>query len=268
MTVSLAVAWVTAAGPIVIGVLAGIALGLLIRKSINYFSKIEAVGVRSPIAMMEVGGTDQVKAQLFFKPRFTTVPVVPVPGNITFYKDAGAGLIYNLSNGGSSNTMPANLIATETLTGVQVGVETMGVSGSNSAGTAFDPVGVEVHVVATQPDSITFYRLAIKQAIKWWETGLLGNLRININSSPPGGLCDEWMDWAADWLRHLNKDDICKIEKCLSAGGTHNYLRITLCNGTVLYLDPWRRPDDPVFPKDDYERDYGLPSDAALYWQR
>ncbi len=35
---------------------------------------------------------------------------------------------------------------------------------------------------------------------------------------------------------------------------SHNYLRITLCDGTVLYLDPWRRPSDPVFGKDEYGR--------------
>lgn len=264
----LAAVWVTAIGPIVIGFAAGVAIGLLIRVAINYFSKIEVVGVLSPIAIMEVGGTDIVRAQLFFKPRFTTVPVVPVPGNITFYKDAATGVIYSLSNSGSSHTVPANLTASETLTGVQVGVEVMGVSGSDSGGTAFDAVGVEVHVVATQPGWMTFYRLAIKHAIEWWETGLLGNLRININSSPPGGLCDEWMDWAADWLANLNREDICKIEKCLSANGSHNYLRITLCDGTVFYLDPWINPDDPVFSQGDYEHDHGLPSDASVHWQR
>jgi hypothetical protein len=268
MNVVYAAVWYAATGPIIIGALAGIALGLLIRKAMNYFSLIRMVGVRSPIAIMEVGGTDQTKAQLFYKPRYTTQRAAPVNGTITFYKDSNTGIIYDLSNAGASHTLTAAPTATETLTGVQVGMEILSVSGSDIAGIPFDPMGVEVHVVANQPDSITFYRLAIQLAIQWWLTGALGNLRININSHPPAGLCDEWMDWAADWLQFINKGDICKIEKCLSPNGSHNYLRITMCDETVFYLDPWIRPSDPVFGKDEYEDEHSSPGDAYVYWER
>ena len=261
-----AAVWFTAIGPLAIGFVIGVLLGILIRMAINYFSLLRLVGVRSPIAIMEVGGNDQVKAQLFFKPRFTTAMPAPVNGTITFYKDPAAGLIYNLSNGAASDTIAANTIATETLTGTSLGTEVLSVMGSDTAGNVFVPRGIDVHVVQNQTGSLTFYRLAVRLALKWWLTGLLGNLRININSNPPAGLCDQWMDWAAEWLISIGKGDICKIEKCLSASGGHNYLRITMCDGTVYYLDPWRRPDDPIFGKSEYEDKYGKPSDAYDFW--
>jgi hypothetical protein len=267
-TIPITAAWFSPGGLIVIAALGGFAIGMGLRWAVNYFSLIRMVGVWSPISIMEVGGNDTVKAQLFQKPRFTVAQVVPVAGSITFYKDANTGVIYNLSNGGTQRTVTANMTATETLTGVQVGQEVMGVMGSDNAGNAFDAMGINVHVVDPQPDSITFYRLAIKLALEWWETGLLGNLRININSHPPGGLCDQWMDWAFDWLQNIDKGDVCKIEKCLSTDGGHNYLRVTMCDDTVYYLDPWIRPDDPVFGKDEYEDDYGLPSDIKDTWTK
>ena len=251
-----------------IAFLGGIALGLGLRVAFNYFSLIRVVGVHSPVAIMEVGGTDKIKARLFYKSRFSTAQVVPVNGTITYWQDGAiTNHVYNLSNGQTSNAFAAQPTVTETLTGTQIGNEVMGVRGTDTAGNAYDRMGVNVRVVANQPDSVTFYRVAIRISIEWWETGLLGNLRININSSPPAGLCDQWMDWAADWLQYINKGDICRIEKCLSADGTHNYLRITLRGGAVIYLDPWRRPSDPVFDKDEFEDDYGLPVNVHVYYE-
>jgi hypothetical protein len=263
----IAAVWFTALGPIAIGVALGVLLALLIRTGMNFFSLHRLVGVRSPIAIMEVGGNDQVNAQLFFKPRYTRAMPTPVNGTIVFSKDPAAGVIYSLSNGGTTNTVAATPTATETLTGLSVGTEVLGVRGTDTAGNVFVPRGIEVHVVARQPDSLSLYRLAIRLATQWWLTGLLGNLRVNINSSPPGGLCDEWMDWAADWLIRMNKGDICKIEKCVTDDGKHNYLRITTCEGVVYYLDPWRRPDNPVFSKDEYEARYGAGS-GYTHWTK
>ncbi len=262
-----AAVWFTALGPIVIGGLLGVLLALLIRTGINFFSQHRLVGVRSPIAIMEVGGNDQVNAQLFFKPRFTRAMPTPVNGTIVFYKDPSAGVIYNLSNGGTANTVAATPTATERLIGLSVGTEILSVRGTDAAGNVFVPRGIEVHVVARQPDSLSFYRLAIRLATQWWLTGPLGNIRININSNPPAGLCDEWMDWAADWLITINKGDICKIEKCVTDDGKHNYLRITTCEGIVYYLDPWRRPENPVFSQAEYERRYGAGS-GYTHWSK
>ncbi len=257
--------WYTPLGALFLGVFGGIAIGLLGRLVISFFSVIRMVGVRSPLAIMEVGGSDQVTAQLFYKPRFTTDRPTPVNGSITFTK---SGSIYSLSNGGGAITKGATPSASELLTGVTLGQDVLQVSGSDTSAISFDAMTVNVHVVANQPDSITYYRLAISHAVDYWYNSPFGNILINTGARPPAGLCDEWMDWGADWLARVNKGDICKIEKCLSANGSHNYLRVTMCDERVFYFDPWMRPKDPVFGKDEYEKEYGNPSDVSTHWQR
>lgn len=263
--------WYLGVGLLVIGgVFLGYVAGKFIGQVYIFFKEITSTGVHSPLAIMEVGKTDTIRAALFYKPSRSNDDLKMMKGVMTFTIDTGRN-VYALSNKGGSITKGADKIASETLTGLAVGKGTLKVFGNDEKPRSYKTVIVHVEVVAKQNSVLDYYKYAVSQAIKYWLNGIIGNFIKNTAKLPPKGLCDEWMNWAIDWLSRNHNNEICRLERAVDTDGLdHNFVRVTMCNGNVYYLDPHGYSDNPVVPQDEWEREHGPPDPIGTYpvWQR
>jgi hypothetical protein len=251
------------AGAVIIGGFLGYVGGKLVGHIYIFFKEIAVVGVHSPLAIMEVGETDNIRSGLFYKPPRSTADLKQINGVITFTK---SGSTYDLSNGGAANIKQASPTTDETLTGTTVGVNTLAVSGTDGTTKTFTPVTVHVETVDHQTSILDYYRLAVSIGIDYWLNGVIGNFIINTAKLSPKGLCDQWMDWAIDWLSRNHKCQICKLEKAVDTDGLdHNFVRVTMCDGTVYYFDAHSYSSDPIQTKADWEAAHGQPDPIGTY---
>jgi hypothetical protein len=86
--------------------------------------------------------------------------------------------------------------------------------------------------------------------------------------------CVDWDDWMLGWLRSHEQGRVSRVEEVFlyrrmdrkrwNWPSAHVAVRVTLKDGAVLYLDPWRYgPERAVRPRAEYERSWGLPD--AVY---
>ena len=86
--------------------------------------------------------------------------------------------------------------------------------------------------------------------------------------------CDAWDDWMLAWLHTHRQGRVARVEEVFFYRklnrqrwywpSAHVAVRITLVDGAVFYLDPWRYgPQRAVRPRAEYERRWGLPD--AVY---
>jgi len=89
-----------------------------------------------------------------------------------------------------------------------------------------------------------------------------------------GKNCDAWDEWMTRWLRTHERDKVQRVEEVFFYRkmtrqrwywpSAHVAVRVTLNNGVVLYLDPWRYgPERAVRQQREYERQWGHPD--AVY---
>ena len=89
-----------------------------------------------------------------------------------------------------------------------------------------------------------------------------------------GKNCDDWDDWMLGWLRTHGRGRVSKVEETFFYRrmdrkrwywpSAHVAVRVTLADGAVFYLDPWRYgPERAVRPRAEYERRWGPPD--AVY---
>ena len=89
-----------------------------------------------------------------------------------------------------------------------------------------------------------------------------------------GKNCDDWDDWMLGWLRTYRQGTVREVEEVFFYRrmdrkrwywpSAHVAVRVTLNDGAVFYLDPWRYgPERAVRPRAEYERRWGLPD--AVY---
>lgn len=87
-----------------------------------------------------------------------------------------------------------------------------------------------------------------------------------------GKKCDAWNDWVAAWLLEHPRADVKLVEETIFHReftekrwywpSEHVAVRVTLTDGTVLYLDPWRYgPADPARTAAKYEAEWGQPDE-------
>lgn len=86
--------------------------------------------------------------------------------------------------------------------------------------------------------------------------------------------CVDWDDWMLGWLRANGRGRVAKVEEVFlyrrmdrkrwNWPSAHVAVRVTLKDGAVFYLDPWRYgPEQAVRPRAEYERRWGPPD--AVY---
>ncbi|SOD02353.1 hypothetical protein SAMN05216486_10323 [bacterium JGI 053] len=89
-----------------------------------------------------------------------------------------------------------------------------------------------------------------------------------------GKNCDDWDDWMLGWLRTHERGTVLGVEEVFFYRrmdrqrwywpSAHVAVRVTLKDGAVFYLDPWRYgPERAVRPRAEYEGRWGLPD--AVY---
>lgn len=90
-----------------------------------------------------------------------------------------------------------------------------------------------------------------------------------------GKNCDAWDEWMMGWLRTHQRDRVARVEEVFFYRkmtrqrwywpSAHVAVRVTLTDGAVLYLDPWRYgPERAVRPRTEYERQWGHPDAVYL----
>jgi hypothetical protein len=89
-----------------------------------------------------------------------------------------------------------------------------------------------------------------------------------------GKNCDAWDEWMLGWLSAHGQGSVREVEEVFFYRrmdrqrwywpSAHVAVRVTLKDGAVFYLDPWRYgPERAVRPRAEYERRWGLPD--AVY---
>jgi hypothetical protein len=89
-----------------------------------------------------------------------------------------------------------------------------------------------------------------------------------------GKNCDAWDEWMLGWLRAHRQGTVRQVEEVFFYRrmdrkrwywpSAHVAVRVTLEDGAVFYLDPWRYgPERAVRPRAEYERRWGPPD--AVY---
>jgi hypothetical protein len=89
-----------------------------------------------------------------------------------------------------------------------------------------------------------------------------------------GKNCDAWDEWMLGWLQAHRQGTVRRVEEVFFYRrmdrkrwywpSAHVAVRVTLRDGAVFYLDPWRYgPERAVRPRAEYERRWGLPD--AVY---
>ncbi len=250
-------------GGIVVLILGGMELGQL-------YARIKAIGVDRPCLAMFVGGTDSATAVFVHKPRWSRSPITFTHGTMEIFRigdefalvPSGAPLGRLVVN---TRTQP---VISVTAQGVTEGEGEIQLSGEDEAGDSYAENSLAVIVADPSIGTLGLYGLAVNKAKTVWSHGTLGNFGVNFFGGARRGLCDQWAEWSANWLNQHNDGSICVIEMCLYGDSDwwkfrHQFVRITMCEtGEVFYVDPHKRADDPVIPKDEYEAEFNAPETA------
>lgn len=91
----------------------------------------------------------------------------------------------------------------------------------------------------------------------FWFEGWLGNFFSWIGWAKG---CGVWTDWTAGWLEEKGWTERgVRICRCYNwtLFFKHQVVCVTLPDGTRLIFDPWRDIDNPVWLRDDYEKQFG-----------
>jgi len=253
-----------------------IGLGIIFLGAVTLFLiyalELRRVAVSDPFVLVVVGSKYPLGVRLVFKPRWkhggNSTIWKPLPG--IAYFETGIQNIYNLTNVSTHKYgLPANfrkranLVAQIDVNGLNTGKSKLEFYGWGDDKRYYSGGKISVIVIGQQGSFIQLFRKAVKEAIKVWSTGALGN-------TMGGKKCNVWADWVSKFTSIYRDSSICKIEKVYFAPkaviDAHVAVRIKLCDGDYLYLDPHKFPDDPVMDKDEYEKKYRKPTSTTTIW--
>ena len=252
---------------VVVGVVVGgVVLIVVLDAVVQVFRDVRRLGIKPRRVCVEVGDSETISVGLLHKPRWT-YNWKAEGGQATF--DRNSSPIYQLGSGGNVVTRgvdPSVMRASESVVGLQVGEAPCTVSGIAADGSDYGVEDVDVLVIGVDPTFLQAFTQAAHHHNDSWRHGTSGNLL-------GGEKCDQWADWMVSWIKTHSRGRVCKVEKVTWEGwapwgwGRHVCVRITLCEGGVYYLDPWRYGPkaDSWRKKEDYEKEHGEPDDAAEY---
>lgn len=246
----------------------GFAIGFALGSAYHYFRTYRKVGV-SQIAVVErVGETQPVRAGLIYKARLST-DLAWVAGSLTF---SSTDTNFQFAPGDPARltrSINADQSSQVDILGLRAGEGDLLIEGVNGTGETHDAVTVHITIMAAGTTFLALFQAAARAfnnpAFQGWMNNLLGGVK-----------CDKWADWMAEWIPLHAGDEVCKVEKAVYHPRTLRRLRpvlvrITMCDGTVYYLDPWRWDLDDrngYLSKADYEREFGEPDEAWEAWSR
>lgn len=229
--------------------------------------RLKAIGVSRPCLAMFVGGTDSATAEFIHKPRWSRTPVTTTYGVMELFR---IGDVFELVPSGAPlgrleiNTRVQPVVVA-TARGLSEGEGEIQINGDDESGDTYKENSLPVIVMDPSVGTLALYLAAVAKAKAIWSHGTTGNWKVNILGGARRGLCDQWAEWTANWLKEHNDGTICRIEMCLYGDKSvfafrHQFVRITMCEtGEIFYVDAHKSADNPVIPKDEYEKEFNAP---------